>query len=502
MPEILQLTGAESVRAFYFTDLQHRAVRCDATLQPDATLRVVLPPFPAAVHVQVAVRPYGRVWATADQGGAGYEESATLPLIPELAISRIRRYERRAMSLNLEYPPDEDIEAAWDLYDLGRPMESLYHGLLAGEDLELAAAEVALETRDFQAQPPARISATLFGERLDPYAIGVGQDWPHESLMPNFLRPRDRWDLAAQLCDATTLPTFWRWVEFAQGRQRWSPIEEILAFCEERRISAKSFSLFWGGIGGMPPWFRSLPYPGKLKAIEKWTTDVVGRLRGRIEAWEIVNEMHDWGFANQIPQLTHEQSLEMTRLVSGLVGSLDPGVPRVVNHCCPWGDYIQKPGSSGPWIPLTYLEELCASGIEFEGIGVQMYNPGRDLMECVEHVDRFARFGKAIWITEMGTPSSAAPRGKVETSQIDLSIGWRGPWEQENQAEWVERWYTMALSRPYIRSLNYWDFDDERAFIEHAGLLDVAGRPKESYLRLIEWCERYHVGGRARTVAG
>ena len=498
MSRTLRFTGAEVVCECYATDLRRRPIGAEAQVA-DGELTLELPEVPVSVQVLLAVPGYGRTWATADAGGAGYETSAILPLIEELAISRLRRCERRLIETNLEEPPDDHFEAAWDLYDLGRTMDSLRMGLLAGEDLEYAAAQFAMEVRDPEAQPPPYIASTLFGERRDGHSIGVGDDWDASGAAPDFLHTRDRWELMANLCDGTTLPNFWRRVEFSRGTQCWGPVDQILDFCEDRGLAAKSFSIFWGGIGGMPPWFRDLPYAEKLKALENWTTEIVNRLRGRVCCWEIANEMHDWGFANRLPQLTHDQTFEVVRLTSDLVGSLDPGTPRIVNHCCPWGDYAAQ---AGQWSPLTFLDDLVETGIEFEGLGVQMYNPGRDLMECIGLLDQYAEFGKPIWITEMGIPSSNTAPGRVETGQIDSEVGWRGPWEPESQAEWLEMFYAMAISRPYLRSITYWDLDDEHAFIPGAGLLDLDGQPKEAYLRLLELCQGYGVGGPAEDVLG
>ena len=501
MAEQVKFTGTEDVIDIYVTNLRHRA-RYTPIESGDDDLQVELLDEPAAVHVLLAVPGYGRVWCTADNSGEGYAEGAEVSLLDALAMSRIRECERRMMTLNLEEPPDEQFEAAWDLFDLGRPLESLHQGILAGEAVEQAAATLALELRNLEVEPLPRLGSTLFGERLEEYSIGIGPDWHTALLQPNFLHPRDKWDMLANICDATTIPNFWRWVEFGQGHQRWAGIEEILSFCEEKGLEAKSFSIFWGGIGGMPPWFRELDYLNKLKAVEKWTTDLVSKLKGRISCWEIANEMHDWGFANQIPQLSHGQAFEITKLVSDITGSLDPGTPRIINHCCPWGEYVQRAGqncrgASRPlWSPLSFLDEISEQDIEFEGIGVQMYYPSRNLMDIMAQLDRFAEFGKPIWITEMGVPSSSGAEA-IETDQIDMTIGWRGPWEQENQADWAEMFILMAMSRPYIRNITYWDFDDERAFIKHAGLLDQDGQPKQSYFRLLELCQTYGIGGPA-----
>lgn len=374
-------------------------------------------------------------------------------------------------------------------------MGALAAALVAGEEIELDHARTVLQTRDRLSHPGPIISATLFGERMGPWAIGVGPDWQPDQV-PDFLRPVAQWDLVARLCNGTIVPNFWRLIEYKKGRYRWEPLDQIVEFAQRRGMAVKSLFIYWGGIGGTPPWFRDLNFKKKKQEVERWATDLVSRYRGRVAAWEIVNEMHDWGFANP-SCLSHEQSLEMTRFVSDLVGDLDPGTPRVINHCLIWGEYVQGnvgQGSGGPWCPLTYLEDVIAAGIEFEGIGLQYYNPGRDLMECIQHLDRFIPFGKDIYITEMGTPSDSRPRGEVETRQIDPNVGWRGPWTPERQAKWVESWYTLAASRPQVKLMNWWDFDDERAFISHAGLLDDRGRPKPAYPHLHALFQHYGFG--------
>jgi GH35 family endo-1,4-beta-xylanase len=384
-------------------------------------------------------------------------------------------------------------QSAWQDRESNR-MKALEAALVAGEEAARVSADGILSSRNVGAHPGPLISGTLFGERQGKWSIGVGPDWNPEEEPPDFIRPAAEAERVAMLCSATTLPSFWRWIEPKRDRPRWDVLEGLLEFCEQHGLAAKSFALYWGGIGGCPVWLRGLPHKEKLQAIERWTTQIVQRYRGRIASWETVNEMHDWHFANPFGW-SHAQTLEVTRLVSELVGALDPGKPRIVNHCSIWGEYAQN--RPGIWTPLTYLDALLEAGIPFEGIGLQYYNPGRDLLECLLHLDEFARFGKEIWVTEMGTPSDPRGHGQVETGQIDPLVGWRGTWSPERQADWVELWYTLASSRPVVKALNWWDVTDSQAFIAHAGLLDDQGRPKPSYERLQAWCRRHRLGREA-----
>jgi GH35 family endo-1,4-beta-xylanase len=469
---------------FYVTDLEHRCFFCPARwdaeqlyLEPDRDI-------PIALHVLYAAPGYGPMWLSADNGGRGYSAGDQIHvLLEELARSQLARCHARAAGTDAQEAVADILSPLPRSADSGEklnPTEArtlLGDALRAGEDLEHA-----LSLR--RGRGAALLSGTFFGERQGPYAIGVGPDWPAGSR-PDFLRPAAEWELISQACQATTLPSFWRWIEYEPGTFNWTPLDRIMDYALDRGMSVKSFALYWGGIGSVPPWFRHLPYDRQKETIRGWIETLVGRYSGRVSTWEIVNEMHDWHFANRFGW-THQQNLEVTRLVSELVGRIDPGTPRVINNCCIWGDYLQHSGMADKWNPRTYLEEVLREGIAFEGIGLQFYNPGRDMLQMALHLDRFITLGKRIYITEMGIPGAPTVLDS-ETGQIDPVAGWRETWTEEQQANWVERFLCLATARPEVAVVNYWDFDDTQSFIPSAGLLDTQGQPKPSYHAWTRW---------------
>ena len=96
---------------------------------------------------------------------------------------------------------------------------------------------------------------------------------------PNFLRPDHEWPLVAEACQATTLPSFWRWVEYEPGVFNWAPLDRIMDFAEQHNMRVKSFALYWGGIGSVPPWFRHLSFGAQKEAIRRWVATMIGRYR-------------------------------------------------------------------------------------------------------------------------------------------------------------------------------------------------------------------------------
>jgi len=475
------------ISSAYVTTPTWRTYPVEIQLEPEQIIIDGIQGDAFALFVTLEVEGFGRTCLPVDGDGMGLPPG-NFNLAVELLRSRMARCVRLAATGNApEWQAiNAEVSAAVAAQSASESSRLLGIAIVATEEL-LYQQKQAVARRGPNAPV---ISATLFGERRGEYAIGVGPDWPVDAL-PDFTRDPRSQDLALALIQGTTIPSFWRYIEFEQGKPRWERIDQLLERAKAKHLRIKSFALYWGGIGGCPPWLRDLPYAQQLTAIERWVETIVTRYKGEVHCWETVNEMHNWCFGNPF-HWSHAQLLEVTRLVNEQVGALDPGVPRLINHCCIWGDYVQSKACGtwsqaawdADWTPLAYLDEVCANHIPFEVIGLQYYNPGRDILTCYETLEKFAAFGKELQITEIGTPSAPARATSVETGQTDPMSGWRGPWTPERQALWLDRFYGTMGAHPQVTAFNYWDFDDAQAFIGHAGLVDGAYQPKSGYQRL------------------
>jgi len=469
----LAIHGAEHHRIYgiYFTDLAHRATKLAVERHGSDYLVSLTSDSPIAVHVCIGLPGYGYTWLTADNAGEGYLEGSR-ELWPELLDSQLARCrafaEREGCSL--------DLDTALELAEQEKYAEALTVAVLSGEAMAVAHAKHKLARRAANSELP-RIASTVFD---------CGPNWRTLDPMhkPQIVRPDEQWKMVAATANATVLPCFWGWVEHERGHYRWEPLDRIAAFADQHGMALKSFAVYWGG--SVPPWFKALSFKEQLNAIERWATALVSRYRGQVDIWEIVNEMHDWGFANPM-RWSQDQLLTVTRIVSDLVAALDPGKPRVINHCLVWGHYVQSTKRQC-WSPLTFLDDVLAADIPFEGVGLQwIVHTGkkdvRTLLDCVLHLERFIALGKDIYLTEMGAPSSSRPRDPSVAHKADVLDGWRGPWSPEGQADWLEHWYTIAASYPQVKFMNWWDFADGTEFILNGGLVDRDGRAKPAYRR-------------------
>lgn len=80
----------------------------------------------------------------------------------------------------------------------------------------------------------------------------------------------------------------WGQIERTRGVRNYGPADEIVAFAEARGIRVKGHALIWHGDS--PAWLESLSPAEARIAFEDHIRTTVGRYRGRLAAWDVVNE--------------------------------------------------------------------------------------------------------------------------------------------------------------------------------------------------------------------
>ncbi|MEM6562688.1 MAG: hypothetical protein AAF656_13885, partial [Planctomycetota bacterium] len=167
--------------------------------------------------------------------------------------------------------------------------------------------------------------------------------------------------------------------------------------------------------------------------------------------------------------------VELTRLLVGQVKTLLPSARTLVTVTEPFGNYLAG-GEGTP--PLLYAEMVSQSGVACDayGIHVDVGGPGgevRDLFQLSQMLDRYAALGKPIYLTAVGVPGKKVEQGH-----------WRHGFDADVQAEWLEQFYHIALSKPFVDSVTWRDLGDDGADIPAGGLLDDMLTPKPAFKRM------------------
>jgi hypothetical protein len=177
-----------------------------------------------------------------------------------------------------------------------------------------------------------------------------------------------------------------------------------------------------------------------------------------------------------------EQVLEITRASSMAVKSISNRVLKIIELSNPWGEYYSELANTIP--PLVYIDMLMQSGIGFDAFGLQFqfgkneYGMHiRDMMTISANLDRFALLGKALYITGLEVPSS------VDSDKADCSGVWHSRWDEELQGQWIEQFYKIALSKPFIDTVVYSNLlDNDQSIISSSGLMKENLEPKRSFM--------------------
>jgi hypothetical protein len=113
----------------------------------------------------------------------------------------------------------------------------------------------------------------------------------------------------------------------------------------------------------------------------------------------------------------------------------------------------------------------------------------RDMFELSVMLDKVGVFGKAVHLSCAQVPSRQDQRDK--NGQGAEAGCWHGPWTEQTQAEWLDQFYRIALSRPAVETVTWQDLADrDDGVLQDGGLLQKDMVAKTAFQRMIQIKER------------
>ena len=483
----------EHVNRINLLDMDHQPYRDQIVEKKTGEIYFLVPPGRYAITAYLDVPGFGANYLVADNGGPGYEGPADLNLNLECAISRVALADRLASeyaatgwqaggSLARELAEAEAaLTRAAGAADEGAKarlaMGALRPAMRAGESLALSHAEYLI-TR----QPPR-----------PEFMFGCGGFHPEEY---------DGYFLKAM--DLVTLPLYWNRFEPEDGKPGFDRVDALVALAERHGLTPKGHPLSWYN-NSLPAWIADKPLDGILARLRSRIREIVTHYRRWIKIYDVINEAHGW--ANDL-RLSPEELRHVTRIAAEETRAADPDALLIVNACIVFGDF-RAAGLNDHTetvlpmqTPYEYFRDLIREDVPFDRIGLQLYNPGRDMLELSLCLDRYASLGKPIHITELGVPSDPNDDPHAFARNLDVDINgmfwyagrWHGDWDEEKQADWAARFYSICYSKPAIEAVVWWSFRDTHVFLPHSGLARRDGTPKPALERLIALRKEWGLG--------
>lgn len=342
--------------------------------------------------------------------------------------------------------------------------ESLNKAIVIAEKLAIKQAESLFQTRS----KSHGFGRGCFGCRVDPLEIDN----------PVYI------ERLLELFGSATIPINWAQMESEKGNYDFSTIDACIEVLSRKKLTLSAGPLLCFSKKYLPKWLlQSKSGFEKIRETAyQFVSEVVSRYSGMIRAWYAVsglNAFNHFGFR-------FEQILEMTRAANMAVKQASDKSIKIIEVCNPWGEYYTNISNSIP--PLVYMDMVVQSGINFDAFGLPMQfgknQSGmhvRDMMQISAILDSFAPIAKPIYITNVEVPSE----NRDGQQEGDLAGIWYEKWNQALQAQWIEQFYKIAMSKPCVNSVTYSNLmDTEDSAIACSGLLTDQLELKESFITL------------------
>jgi len=342
--------------------------------------------------------------------------------------------------------------------------ESLKKAIVFSEDLATRQAQSAFDVRSRS----HGFSRGCLGCRIDPRQI----DNPKyiEKLLEPF--------------GFITIPINWAQIEPDEDSYDFSMVDACINVLSKKKLTFGAGPLLRFSKEYLPQWLlhNRAGFENIREAAYKFILKIVARYAGSIHTWRVVsglNAFNHFGFS-------FEQILEMTRAANMAVKAASDRALKIIEISNPWGEYYATTPNTIP--PLVYVDMVVQSGINFDAFGLQMQigknQAGmhvRDMMHISAVLDYFLPLAKPLYITGVEVPSENG--GGLHEPEV-AGI-WHQEWDQSRQEQWLEQFYKIALSKPFVDRVTYSNLADmDDSPIANSGLLTSQFEPKKSFRTL------------------
>lgn len=228
--------------------------------------------------------------------------------------------------------------------------------------------------------------------------------------------------------------------------------DKLGLFAEDNKMAIRGHTLVWGAK--MPEWFDLLDASEMSRSIDEHINKVAGRYKGKIYAWDVINEaLEDSG---EYAESSLLKSLGPKYIESSFwtARKVDPNAKLFWNE---WGaDRINKRSDRF----YKEVKGLLSKNVPIDGVGFQMHTglgrpetttPLPEIDSVRKNFKRFTDLGLEIHITEMDV-------------QIQSALGnWQDKLRQE--ADFYGEIMKMSLEFPNFKAFLVWGVDDKHSWI-------------------------------------
>lgn len=281
------------------------------------------------------------------------------------------------------------------------------------------------------------------------------------------------------------------------GRYEFEDADALVSFAEKHGMRCVGHTLCWHQQ--TPDWFfeQGVDANRVRERLADHIHTVVGRYRGRIYGWDVVNEAiaDDGDYLRDTPWL-RALGEDYLRFAFQCAHEADPAAELYYN------DYnLERPAKRTRALGL--LRSLLDRGVPVKGVGIQGHwlvdqVPFEDIERAIEE---YSALGLSVMFTELDLdvvdrPDCSADLAVQRAYSLADDIYRNGcaPEVLERQAEQYAQLFRVFARAPAVTRVTFWGLDDGRSWLNdwpgkrtnHPLLFDRECRPKPAFWRVLE----------------
>ncbi len=281
-----------------------------------------------------------------------------------------------------------------------------------------------------------------------------------------------------------------------ETRYNWDPADQIVNFAVANQMKVRGHTLCWHNQ--TPDWFfkdangQLITKEVLLQRLKEHITTVVSRYKGKIYAWDVVNEVID-----DSPDVFYRPSPffniageEFIAKAFQYAHEADPDAILFYN------DYNTENPVKREKI-LKLVKGLKDAGVPIHAVGLQghwsIYDPTAEAID--ESIKKFAALGFKVQITELDVSVYKSEQGRREKNADEPDQF--TPEMEKRQAELYAAYFRVFRKyKSFITGVTFWNVSDRRSWLDNFPvrgrknyplLFDQQLRPKKAYEGVVKW---------------
>lgn len=276
----------------------------------------------------------------------------------------------------------------------------------------------------------------------------------------------------------------------------WNDADSIVAFAQKNGLKVRGHNLCWHNQA--PRWMfkdssgNNVTKEVLLQRLKDHITTVVNRYKGKIYAWDVVNEAVDDDSTKFLRNSLWYQICgdEFIAKAFEYAHAADPKAILFYN------DYNTENPSKRDKI-YRLMKQLLDAKVPVNGIGLQAHwsvnNPSREDLE--KSIKLFSSLGLAVQITELDiSVYSGKQGGQIGQTRRDTTApAFTDEMEQQQLEKYKMAFEVFRKYKKNITGVTFWNVSDRHSWLDNRGrknfplLFDKDLKPKKAYWEVVNF---------------